>query len=174
MRATIITAIIFFISLTGYTQAPTKVLNFKGRLFEISLKNNAEKILKTGTVKVFQDKSLYVFIEATHFGVYDFLLPLGHRYTLEFSGENMVSKKIEIDARRCPENLEKTAVDFDVVLFAKAAEIQFNSLNAPIAKYTWDPRIGILLNDDDYSFDQTKALKKEVRKAKKAITLAEK
>jgi len=36
------------------------------------------------------------------------------------------------------------------------------------------PRIGILLNDDDYSFDQTKALKKEVRKAKKAITLAEK
>ncbi|MFM7618999.1 MAG: hypothetical protein ACKO5Y_04105 [Bacteroidota bacterium] len=174
MRATIITAIIFFTSFTGYSQAPTHVLNFKGRLFEISLKNNAEKILKTGTVKVYQDKSLYVFLEATHFGVYDFLLPLGHRYILEFSGENMVSKKIEIDARRCPEEIEKTSVDFDVVLFAHASDFQFNSLNAPIAKYTWDPRIGVLLNDDDYSFDQTKALKKEVRKAKKAIALAEK
>jgi hypothetical protein len=86
----------------------------------------------------------------------------------------MVSKKIEIDARRCPENIEKTSVEFDVVLFAKSPEVQFNSLNSPIAKYTWDPGIGILLNDDDYSFDQTKALKKEVRKAKKTIALAEK
>jgi len=93
MRISILTVWIFLISLTTQGQTPSNVLNFKGRLFEISLRNNVEKILKTGTVKVYQDKSLYVFIEASHFGVYDFLLPLGHRYTLEFSGENMVSKK---------------------------------------------------------------------------------
>ena len=174
MKTSIFTFLMLVITVAGQSQAPTHGLNFKGRLFEISLKNNSEKILKTGNVKVYQDKSLYVFLEATHFGVYDFLLPLGHRYTLEFSGENMVSKKIEIDARRCPAEIEKTSVDFDVVLFANASDFQFNSLKAPIAKYTWDPRIGVLLNDDDYSFDQTKALKKEVRKAKKTIALAEK
>lgn len=174
MKNMILSVLCLVAYFAAMSQEPTHVLNFKGRLFEISLNNNSEKILKTGTVKVYQDQLLYVFVEATRFGVYDFLLPLGHRYTLEFSGENMVSKKIEIDARRCPDSIEKTAVDFDVVLFAQANGVRFNSLNVPIAKYTWDPRIGILLNDDDYSFDQTKALKKEVRKAKKAIALAEK
>jgi hypothetical protein len=169
---TIVTLSFLLITQILLAQAPSHVLNFKGRLFEINLKNNTEKLLKTGNVKVYQDHSLYVFIEATRFGAYDFLLPLGHRYILEFSGENMVSKKIEIDARRCPESLEKTMVDFDIVLFAQSSVGQFNSLKMPIAKYTWDPRIGVLLNDDDYSFDQTKALKKEVRKVKKTIALA--
>jgi len=171
-----ITLFIAFVALStlSFSQPPTNVLHFKGRLFEIELKNNNENILKTGTVKVYQDKSLYVFLEASRFGSFDFLLPLGHVYTLEFSGENLISKNIELDARKCPDTVEKTSIDFDVVLFKRTPGVQFKSLLSPIAKYTWDPQLRVLINDDDYSFDQTKALKKEVRKAKRNITLAEK
>jgi hypothetical protein len=97
------------LSTLSFSQPPTNVLHFKGRLFEIELKNNNENILKTGTVKVYQDKSLYVFLEASRFGSFDFLLPLGHVYILEFSGENLISKNIELDARKCPDTVEKTS-----------------------------------------------------------------
>lgn len=151
---------------------PKKYFEFTGQVLEVNLKNEKEKAVKNATITVYQNNELYVYFETSENGSFDFNLPVGYDYIIEFGGQRMIPKKIEIDSRKCPKSMDATKIDFDVVLFENLGYETIQCLEKPIAYYAYDPGFKTLIPNDDYTFDRATLLKKELRKIRKNSNLA--
>lgn len=167
----LILVLIPFASIAG-KRNPKKHFEFTGQVLEVNLKNEKEKPVRNASVTVYQDGELYVFFETSGNGSFDFNLPIGHDYIIEFGGQKMVAKKVEIDARKCPKTMTAAKVDFDIVLFEDLGYDPIKCLEKPIAYYAYDAGFKTLIPNDDYTFEHAAQLKKELRKVRKNSNLA--
>jgi hypothetical protein len=160
-----------FASIAG-KRNPKKHFEFSGQVLEMNLKSEKEKPVRNASITVYQDGELYVFFETTENGTFNFNLPIGHDYVIDFGGNKLVSKKIQIDASKCPKNMTATKIDFDVVLFEDLGYKPIKCLEKPIAFYAYDPGFKTLIPNDDYTYEHSLQLKKELRKVKRNSNLA--
>lgn len=100
-------------------------------------------------------------------GRYEFEVPVGGNYKLKFSRSGWVSKHLTIDTRGIhEEDLSDFDFQIDMELFKEIPDLDVSILDQPIGKAKWDPGIGDIAWDMDYTADIQKQLQKLMEEAK--------
>lgn len=112
------------------------------------------------TVKVFQNGKELESVTTSGSGKYEFELPLGFNYIIQFSKQDFVTKKLEMNTKGIPmEDLEGGfQMTVDMSLFAMLEGFNTSILDAPIGKASFDP----VRNSVEFDYDYTSRMQEKI------------
>ncbi|MFT5920265.1 MAG: hypothetical protein ACI9FU_002083, partial [Granulosicoccus sp.] len=83
-----------------------------------------------------------------------FSLEYGNIYQLSFAKEGYITKKISINTKRVPLEIQEegdTDFDFAIEIFKQYEGVNTVVFNQPVAKYAFDPQVDEFIYDTDYT-----------------------
>ncbi|MFN8776006.1 MAG: hypothetical protein ACK5XV_04495 [Flavobacteriales bacterium] len=152
------------------TDQITDLFVIEGRVLELDVVNNTDKPASKVQVIIYQDNEIYVAFFTQANGYYEFHLPLGHEYEIQFGGDAYVNKRAYIDAREVKPRAGQTEIALDMGLFKPIENVPFEILKEPIVRFAWDTEYGHFLPDLDHAGDMARELEKTLRKVRKTGT----
>jgi hypothetical protein len=111
-------------------------------------------------VKVLQNGKELENVTTSGSGKYEFELPLGFNYIIQFSKQDFVTKKLELNTKGIPmEDLEGGfQMTVDMSLFAYIEGFDLSILDAPIGKASFDP----VRNSVEFDYDYTGRMQQKI------------
>lgn len=112
------------------------------------------------TVTVRQDGKDYDSFTTTGNGKYGFNLPLGHRYMIEFTANDFVRKKIDINTKGIPpeDMAGGFKLNMDMTLFPYQEGFDMTIMDEPLGKAQFDP----IRNSVEFDYNYTGKKQKEI------------
>ncbi|MCH2200016.1 MAG: hypothetical protein MK081_14655 [Flavobacteriales bacterium] len=138
------------------TQAQDGILDIHGAVKD----TDTNKKMSAVTVSIKQNGSAFDSYTTAGNGKFEFELPLGHSYLIEFASADYVTKKIEINTKGIPP--EDMAGGFqlalDMSLFAYQEGFDTSITDQPIGKASFDP----VRNSVEFDFGYTERMMKKI------------
>jgi len=153
-KFTAVLCMLVFLSVGAKAQAD--VLDIQGNIRDTETMKKLETVL----VVVLQDGKAFDRFTTSGSGKYSLELPLGHDYTIEFSKETFVAKKINIKTKNIPEEDQRGGFQLamDMSLFEYVEGFNTEILNAPIGKAGFDPQ----KNSINFDFGYTASIQEQI------------
>ncbi len=119
------------------------------------------KKMSGAVIEVFKNGKFVEKVKTDGKGRADIPMDAGGVYTITISGEGKILKKIEVDTKNTPADLnEPLFYPAEVDIFDKVDGIDYSILNQPIGKITFDPEYGDFSADASHTKKVQSALKK--------------
>ena len=131
-----------------------------GRVIEVDMIASTEKPAVNAQIVVYQDNDVYVAFYTQKSGMYEFNLPVGHRYEIWYGGSAYVNKRVVIDATVCPERKSGNDLKMDIGLFRPIEGYEFEPLTEPFVMVSFDRDSKKLVPDMKYAEQKRKELNK--------------
>jgi hypothetical protein len=119
-------------------------------------------------VIVYQGDDIFVSFNSKMSGKYEFYLPIGHIYTINYGGGQFVNKKVVVDARLSPKEKKPRSMNLDIGLFSPIEGASFPTLEQPYVKIAYDAAYDDFVPDFEHTDAMMKQLTKELKLAKKS------
>jgi hypothetical protein len=148
--------------------AQDNILDVHGTIKNDANRKNMDKV----TVSVKQNGKDFDAFTTTSNGKYGFNLPLGHLYTLTFTADGFVKKKIELNTKGIPpeDMAGGFKLNMDMTLFAYQEGFNTELMEKPLGKAAFDP----IRNSVEFDYDYTARMQKEIADEFKRLAKMEK
>lgn len=139
---------------------PTKGLFVSGTVTSLDMTDSTEKVAGEISVRVFCDTIQVAETITTRGGRYQFEIPFGNVYTIEFGGDSFCRKSIEIDCEQVSAKVLRQGhkMDIDIMVFESENPVWNDLLVKPVAKAFFDRRKNTFKFEEDYTEDRTKLI----------------
>lgn len=140
---------------------PKYYLMLDGMIYQSAVSENGkQKLLDSVVVRVLNETDFTMDKRYSKKGRCAIKLPLGKKYTIEFSKRGYVSKIIEVNSKVPRYDTFVSVFPFDIDLFQEVAGLNVAVLNEPIAKITYNN----FNKTFDYDFNYTAKINNNIKK----------
>jgi hypothetical protein len=140
---------------------PKYYLLLDGRIFQSAVSEKGkQKELDSVKIRVLNETDFTMATRDAFKGTCEIKLPLGKKYTIEFSRRGFVSKIIEVNAIVPKFDMFVSVFPFDIDLFEEVEGLDVAVLSEPIAKITFNN----FNKTFDYDFNYTVKINNNIKK----------
>jgi hypothetical protein len=140
---------------------PKYYLMLDGMIYQSAVSENGkQKVLDSVLVRVLNETDFTMDKRYSKKGRCAIKLPLGKKYTIEFSKKGYVSKIIEVNSKVPRYDTFISVFPFDIDLFQEVSGLDVAVLNEPIAKITYNN----FNKTFDYDYNYTAKINNNIKK----------
>lgn len=152
-----------------FSQNVEKGLFVYGQITEIDLSDSTESAVRQLPIRVVCDSVIIEDITCTNGGKYQFKVPFGYKYEIQYGGEEYLMKTLLIDATDPSIKTMRRGyrLELDISLFKSENPEAAKILAMPVAKGSFSRKSNAIDFDEEYNEEAALKLKKALAKKSK-------